>query len=392
MKGQTTVKNLASTQWLESIAKKRMKLGGEDMSRVATSSTKTTTMNQLLHAIAKSDLLKGDFDYHLIRASMVIVFLSFGYQKWFAYEAKVLIPFISNGPLISWLYPAFGTRGATWFLGIVEWSICLLLFLGFWSRPAGILGALGSCATYVGTVTIIPFMPNGWDEVAGGFPAMTGNVPFLMKDVVLLAASFYLLKQDVVRAIGSPDYAGATKYLINHLARLMAALGLLSEDLEYNLLRTSMVIIFAFFGYTKWHQYAAQTMIPFISNSPFIFWLYPAFGLRGGTRFLGASEWIICALLYAGFWDKRFGILGALGSTITFFTTLTIIPFMPNGWDPAAGFPAMAGDVPFLMKDLVLLAVSIYLLKQDLTRWSLSSTNVETVSSRPRVDGITTAV
>jgi hypothetical protein len=28
---------------------------------------------------------------------------------------------------------------------------------------------------------------------------MTGNVPFLMKDVVLLAASLYLLKQDVER-------------------------------------------------------------------------------------------------------------------------------------------------------------------------------------------------
>jgi hypothetical protein len=28
---------------------------------------------------------------------------------------------------------------------------------------------------------------------------MVGNVPFLMKDVVLLAASVYLLKQDVVR-------------------------------------------------------------------------------------------------------------------------------------------------------------------------------------------------
>jgi uncharacterized membrane protein YkgB len=28
---------------------------------------------------------------------------------------------------------------------------------------------------------------------------MTGNVPFLMKDVVLLAVSLYLLKQDVVR-------------------------------------------------------------------------------------------------------------------------------------------------------------------------------------------------
>lgn len=29
---------------------------------------------------------------------------------------------------------------------------------------------------------------------------MVGNVPFLMKDVVLLAASVYLLKQDVMRA------------------------------------------------------------------------------------------------------------------------------------------------------------------------------------------------
>jgi uncharacterized membrane protein YkgB len=143
-----------------------------------------------------------------------------------------------------------------------------------------------------------------------------------------------------------------------------------------------MVITYLFFGYTKWHQYGAQLMIPFISHSPFIFWLYPAFGIRGGARFLGASEWVICALLYAGFWDKRFGILGALGSTITFFTTLTIIPFMPNGWDAAAGFPAMAGAVPFLMKDLVLLAVSIYLLKQDVIRLSLSSADAEIVSSR----------
>ena len=47
---------------------------------------------------------------------------------------------------------------------------------------------------------------------------------------------------------------------------------------------------------------------------------------------------------------------------------MTIIPFMPDGWDPSAGFPAMAGLVPFLMKDVVLLAVSIYLLKQDVVR------------------------
>jgi uncharacterized membrane protein YkgB len=90
-------------------------------------------------------------------------------------------------------------RGATWFLGVSEWTFGTLLFLGFWNKRLGILGALGSCATFIGTVTIIPFMPDGWDASAGGFPAMTGNVPFLMKDIVLLAVSVYLLRQDVMR-------------------------------------------------------------------------------------------------------------------------------------------------------------------------------------------------
>ena len=42
-------------------------------------------------------------------------------------------------------------------------------------------------------------MPDGWAPSAGGFPAMTEKVAFLMKDLVLLAVSFYLLKQDVMR-------------------------------------------------------------------------------------------------------------------------------------------------------------------------------------------------
>ena len=156
-------------------------------------------MNSLINILTKSGLLTKDLDYHLIRASMVIIFLFFGYQKWFEYEAQVLIPYISNGPLISWMYPVFGIRGASWFLGVSVWLFGALLFLGFWNKKLGILGALGSCVTFIMTVTIIPFMPNGWAASAGGFPAMVGNVPFLMKDVVLFAASVYLLKQDVLR-------------------------------------------------------------------------------------------------------------------------------------------------------------------------------------------------
>ena len=169
-------------------------------------------MDLLARVLVRLGILTGDLDYHLLRASMVIIFLFFGYQKWFQYEADVLIPYISNGPLIFWLYPVFGVRGATWFLGVSEWTFGTLLFLGFWNKKLGILGALGSCATFICTATIIPFMPNGWAASAGGFPAMTEHVAFLMKDIVLFSVSFYLLRQNVIRvlhAIRPSNDAGA---------------------------------------------------------------------------------------------------------------------------------------------------------------------------------------
>jgi uncharacterized membrane protein YkgB len=162
-------------------------------------------MNLLIKLLTKLGLLTRDLDYHVVRASMVIIYFFFGYQKWFSYEAQGLIPFISNGPLISWMYPVFGIRGASWFLGASEWLFGALLLFGFWNKKLGILGALGSCLTFVMTITIMPFMPDAWNAAAGGFPAMQGNEAFLMKDVVLFAVSFYLLKQDVERVALAAD-------------------------------------------------------------------------------------------------------------------------------------------------------------------------------------------
>jgi uncharacterized membrane protein YkgB len=156
-------------------------------------------MKYLIKLCDRFGLLQSDLDYHLLRASMVLIFLFFGYQKWWNYEAKALIPYISNGPLIFWMYPVFGIRGATWFLGVSEWLFGALMFLGFWNKKAGVVGALGGVASFVSTTTIIPFFPDGWAASAGGFPAMKENVAFLMKDFALLAVCVYLLKQDLVK-------------------------------------------------------------------------------------------------------------------------------------------------------------------------------------------------
>ncbi len=158
-------------------------------------------LNSLILRLAKTDPFRGDLDRHLIRAAMVFTFYIFSYQKWFSFEAHQIEPFISHSPLVFWLIPAFGVRGAGFFLGSTEALFGTLILLGFWDRRLGALGALGSIVTFLGTVTIIPFFPNAWATEAGGFPAMYLPVAFLMKDFLFLAASFYLLKQDLTRAV-----------------------------------------------------------------------------------------------------------------------------------------------------------------------------------------------
>jgi uncharacterized membrane protein YkgB len=67
-------------------------------------------MNFVFRILIRIGILRDDIDYHVVRASMVIIFLFFGYQKWFNYEAQALIPYISNGPLIFWMYTVFAAQ------------------------------------------------------------------------------------------------------------------------------------------------------------------------------------------------------------------------------------------------------------------------------------------
>ncbi len=158
-------------------------------------------MNLIVEKIGRSGLLKRDLDYHLLRAAMVIIFAWFGYDKWFEAEIRGLLPIITHGPFIFWTIPVLGIRGTSFFLGASEWTFGSLILMGFWNKKLGVLGALGSVFTFIATVTVLPFVPGAWDPAAGGFPAMTMVSAFLLKDLVLLVVSVYLLKQDVQRVL-----------------------------------------------------------------------------------------------------------------------------------------------------------------------------------------------
>jgi len=162
-------------------------------------------MNAIAKLLGRTGLLKQDLDYHVVRAAMVIIFAWFGYDKWFEAEIRGLLPIITHGPFIFWTIPVLGIHGTAIFLGASEWTFGSLLLLGFWNKKAGMLGAIGSTMTFVATVTVFPFVPDGWDAGAGGFPAMTINTAFLLKDLVLLAVSVYLLIQDARRVLAQAE-------------------------------------------------------------------------------------------------------------------------------------------------------------------------------------------
>jgi uncharacterized membrane protein YkgB len=150
---------------------------------------------------------RSPLDRHLLRWSLVLVFLGFGYTKWFDYEAQALVGLISNSPLLAWMHAAFGVHGASYALGAAETAAALLLAAGAASARAGVAGALLSTATFAVTTSLLLTSPGAF-EASVGAPALGGLGAFLLKDVVLLAASVALLRESVA-ALLAPRQAAS---------------------------------------------------------------------------------------------------------------------------------------------------------------------------------------
>lgn len=134
----------------------------------------------------------------MLRWALVIIFLWFGGMKFTAYEAAGIAPFIEHSPILSWLHALFGVQGASYVIGVLELSTAAALILGAFQPIFSALGAAMSAATYLITLTFFLSTPGIAEVTAGGFPAISAAPgQFLLKDLVLLAASLSLLLASV---------------------------------------------------------------------------------------------------------------------------------------------------------------------------------------------------
>ena len=124
--------------------------------------------------------------------SLAIIYAWFGAMKFTDYEAKALMLFAENSPLLSWLYALLSVRGVSNFIGFLELGIGLLIVLRLVNPIFSAAGGLLSTGLFVTTVSFMISTP-GVVVPELGPPAIT-VVPgqFLLKDFGLLAASFWV--------------------------------------------------------------------------------------------------------------------------------------------------------------------------------------------------------
>jgi uncharacterized membrane protein YkgB len=120
----------------------------------------------------------------VLRYGLVFLLTLIGSFKFFAFEAEGVEPLIAHSPVLSWMLPLLGTRGASDVIGVFEVTSGLLIasrrLRPLWSA----YGSLAASFTFLVTLSFLFTTPGALDQSnpLGGF---------LMKDVILLGAALY---------------------------------------------------------------------------------------------------------------------------------------------------------------------------------------------------------
>lgn len=120
-------------------------------------------------------------------------------------------------------------------------------------------------------------------------------------------------------------------------------------------LRFSLIVVFLFFGISKWFEFEVEALTPILTTT-WLSILKDMLGLHGTSYFIGVVELMTVALLVLGFKNPMAGAAGATFITLTGMVTLSLLPQigMIDG---------------FILKDIMVVAIGLTLLKQDLIRW-----------------------
>jgi uncharacterized membrane protein YkgB len=132
------------------------------------------------------------------------------------------------------------------------------------------------------------------------------------------------------------------------------------NDLAHIVARYGLAIVIGWIGIFKFCSYEALNIQPLVANSPFMGWLYGVFSVETFSSILGVVEITTAVLLVVKPWYPRISLIGSVLAIVLFVSTLSFVITTPGVAEASAGgFPLLSMTGQFLIKDMVLLAVSI---------------------------------
>lgn len=185
---------------------------------------------------------------------------------------------------------------------------------------------------------------------------------------------------------------------MNRLIR--RALGLIasaeSDRFGSHAMRIAIAIVFLWIGALKFAPYEADSITPFVANSPVMSFFYEhprdykvhlthegelklqerawqtANNTYGFSKGLGSLEIVIGLLTLSGLISRWAGLVGAMLAFFTPFVTLSFLFTTPEAWVPALGdaqhgFPYLSGAGRLVIKDVTIL-VGAWLVMVDSAR------------------------
>lgn len=144
------------------------------------------------------------------------------------------------------------------------------------------------------------------------------------------------------------------------------------ETIGRGIMRYGLAGVIATIASEKFTDYEVQNIRALLEHSPLFSWLQRRIGLKRTTRLVGSTELAIASLLAV---PPRRSALSALGSVLAlgmFATTLSFIASTPAARTRSNGVPILSDVGQFLIKDVVLVGVSLLTLGESLRQRALS--------------------
>jgi len=133
------------------------------------------------------------------------------------------------------------------------------------------------------------------------------------------------------------------------------------------LMQYGLVLVVGWIGAMKFTTYEAMGIQPLVANSPLLSWAYQILSVQAFSNVLGVTEIAIAAMIALRPLWPTVAAIGSGLAVMTFLTTLSFLLSTP-GWEPSlGGFPALSvAPGQFILKDVVLLGVAVWLLGDTL--------------------------